>query len=152
MTSIYLAFCQYFTKVYEKVTNYVRKYYLLMIQIKQLRKRIVAQRLTCILIVMHTSVIQMKNRCGCIELHRKFSCKPYCKLSLSVWVIKMSNCSWMDVQAPIEAPVGLFLGGGRVSYLVHSLFLYVFMHINSICITQSSILLYLVSANQYCVK
>lgn len=101
---IFLAVCHHFAKVYKAVANYVRKCYLFMLQIKRLRKRIMAWYLTCVLTVIHISVIQIKNRCGYLALHWKGSCKPDCKLSQVGRIIEVRICSWIKTWVAVEAP------------------------------------------------
>lgn len=96
---ISLVVFQHFSKVYKIVVNYTWKCYLL-IQIKRLSKGIMAWPLTCMLIVVHISVIQNKSRCEYLALHLK-GCKPFCKLLKGIRVMKTRICSWMKLPASV---------------------------------------------------
>lgn len=92
---------QRFSKVYKIVVNYARKCYLLMIQIKRLRIGIMAWPLTCMFIVVHISVIQIRSRCEYLALHLKCSCRPFCKLLKGARVMKTRICSWMKLPVSV---------------------------------------------------
>lgn len=105
---------QHFAKVYKIVVNYVRKCYLLMIQIKRLRKGIMAWPLTWMFIVVHISVIQIKRRCEYLALLLKCSCKPFCKLLKGVRVMKTRICIWTKL--PVSVAQWLLLVSTHSTY------------------------------------